>query len=61
MITDLYLEKNSEMEQQEGESLPFRELVGSLMFLAVTSRPDIMFAVARLSLLFVSYGEVHWN
>lgn len=49
------------MEQKEVKSLPFRELVGSLMYLPVTSRTGIMFAVARLARFLANYGKAHCN
>lgn len=40
---------------------PYRELMGSVMFLATTTRPDIMFAVSFLAKYMSSYSEVHWR
>lgn len=48
----------------EGGSLvkvPYRELVGSLMFLSVVSRPDLAFSVAFLSRFLTKYNSVHWE
>lgn len=41
---NLLVEKNEEIIK-----VPYRELIGSLMYLTVTSRPDITFAVSYLS------------
>lgn len=41
--------------------VPFREAVGSLMFLAVVSRPDIAFAVNVVSRYLSSYDSSHWE
>jgi hypothetical protein len=40
---------------------PYRELVGSLMHLSVTVRPDISFAVGALSRYLASPTMVHWQ
>ena len=44
--------------------LPFseyRSLVGSMLYLAVTSRPDISFAVCQLSRVMSNPSKAHWN
>ena len=40
---------------------PYRSLVGSLMYLAVGTRPDIAFAVGRLATVFDCYRPEHWD
>lgn len=44
----------------ECEDVPYREAVGSLMFLAVVSRPDIMFAVNLVSKFLSKHSRAHW-
>lgn len=39
---------------------PYRELVGSLMYLSVGTRPDISFAVSELSKYLSNPGKAHW-
>lgn len=46
MDSYLKLEKATEAEENEASELPYRKLIGCLMNLAVTSRPDIMYSVA---------------
>jgi len=41
--------------------IPYQSLVGSLMYVARGSRPDIMFAVSKLSRFFDCYCEAHWQ
>ena len=40
---------------------PFRQLVGSLMHLSVTTRPDISFAVGALARQMAQPAAVHWQ
>jgi len=46
--------------EKSEESLPYREAVGSLMFLMVGTRPDPAFAVGKLSRFVSGYGKEHW-
>ncbi|KAL1488506.1 hypothetical protein ABEB36_014972 [Hypothenemus hampei] len=43
------------------KGIPFRQIIGSLMFLAVTTRPDIAHAVGVLSRFLDKYTYQHWN
>jgi Reverse transcriptase (RNA-dependent DNA polymerase) len=40
---------------------PYRELVGSLMYIAIGTRPDIAYAVSRLSTFLDCYRPEHWG
>ena len=51
----------SATDTSELARLPYRSLVGSLMYLAVGTRPDISFAVARLCQFLDCYRRTHWN
>jgi len=46
--------------EKSDESLPYREAVGSLMYLMVGTRPDLAFAVGKLSRFVSGYGKEHW-
>ena len=45
----------------ECKSIPYREAVGSLMFLSIVSRPDIPYAVNYLSRFLNGYDNSHWE
>jgi len=40
---------NQDQEKLEMKNVPYREVVGSLMFAAIMSRPDIMYAISQIS------------
>jgi hypothetical protein len=48
-------------EREHLNNLPYRSLVGSLMYVASGTRPDIMFAVSKLSRFLSCYREAHWQ
>lgn len=41
--------------------VPYQNLIGSLMYLAVLTRPDISFSISLLSQFNNCYSEVHWQ
>lgn len=51
----------TEEEKAEMKGIPYRQAVGSLLFLAMISRPDICFAVNALSRYCNEPGKQHWN
>lgn len=48
-------------EQEEMSTVPYRNLIGSLMYLATSTRPDIMHAVSLLSQFNENPGLSHWK
>ena len=48
-------------EKQEMKGVPYREAVGALNWLAVGSRPDIVFVVGQLAQFLKNPGRVHWE
>ena len=48
-------------EDQDAIEEPYRELVGSLMYLAIGTRSDIQFAVSLLSRYLSKPSAQHWN
>jgi histone deacetylase 1/2 len=49
------------IEQKDSQQFPYRELIGSLMYLVVATRPDIAYAVAYLSQFLNKPQLQHWN
>jgi hypothetical protein len=43
------------------EKIPYREAIGSLMYAAIATRPDIAFAVSTLSQFLDNPGRIHWE
>ena len=43
------------------ENRPYRSIVGELMYIAIGTRPDIMYAVSHLSRFGANPGQMHWN
>jgi Reverse transcriptase (RNA-dependent DNA polymerase) len=64
MDTNLKLTKEMQPKTEEDKTamrkIPYRELVGSLMYVMVGTRPDIAFAVSCLSKYMENPGEQHW-
>ena len=48
-------------ENEETESWPFRELVGGLMWLAISTRPDISKSVRSVARYCFAPKAVHWK
>lgn len=57
------MEVNIKLVKSENciESLPYRELIGSLNYLAVGTRPDISFCISYLSQFLSCYDYSHWT
>jgi hypothetical protein len=48
-------------DKNEMRKIPYRELVGSLLYLSTCTRPDIAFAVGRLCRYMDNPGTGHWK
>lgn len=58
------MDKDVTFEKTDGDAnqrRPHRELIGSLMYLAVATRPDIAHAVNVLAQYIECHGETHWK
>jgi Reverse transcriptase (RNA-dependent DNA polymerase) len=45
----------------EMKSKPFRQVVGTLMYLMIGSRPDLAFAITNVSTYMSNYDREHWE
>lgn len=51
----------SKSESSPAEGVPYREAVGSLLYLSQITRPDITFAVNLVSRYLENPQKIHWN
>lgn len=51
----------TEQERNQMASVPYRSLIGSLLYLAMCTRPDIAFTVIKLSQFCTNPGILHWT
>lgn len=51
----------NEEEMAEMRLVPYREAIGSLIYLAVMTRPDISYAVGQVYQYYQNPGRAHWN
>ncbi|KAJ8709817.1 hypothetical protein PYW08_000038 [Mythimna loreyi] len=59
MEVNLKLEKSENLISKS--KYPYQQLIGSLMYLSVLTRPDISYCVSYLSQFNNSYREIHWK
>jgi hypothetical protein len=52
---------STEEEKQDMSNVPYREAVGCLLYLSITCRPDISFAVSQVAKFCQNPGRAHWN
>jgi len=57
MVSGVDSPKISESEND----LPYRSLIGTLLFIAKTTTSDISYAVAKLSHFLNAYNDEHWH
>lgn len=55
------LEKPQQVNKGTTEQLPYQSLIGALMYLSISTRPDITHAVNYLSQFNTNYDIQHWN
>lgn len=60
-ITPAACPKPDSNEKQEMKTQPYREIVGSLLWLAMNTRPDIAATVSKLSKVLHNPGRTHWD
>ena len=59
--SDYYSQLETAHPQPILEEVPYRELVGALIFVMVCTRPDVAFAVACLTQYFSAPRALHWE
>jgi hypothetical protein len=60
----VYSKKDAPSSPEEAsrmERTPYRQAIGSLMYAAIATRPDISFAVSALSRFLANPGDAHWE
>ncbi|EPZ32757.1 Reverse transcriptase, RNA-dependent DNA polymerase domain-containing protein [Rozella allomycis CSF55] len=65
-ITSTPMEENKklikeEKQSEEDKKFPYREILGSLLYLSNGTRPDISFAVGLLARFSSCYTKIHWE
>ena len=53
--------KDNDEENKESENFPYCKLIGSLMYTAMVSRPDIAYSVNKLARYSLKPSQAHWN
>ena len=60
MNEDLVAAESESQDAMVAASFPYRELIGSLMFLMTQTRPDLAFVLSMLSRHLHNFTETHW-
>ncbi|XP_053968479.1 uncharacterized protein LOC128869905 [Anastrepha ludens] len=55
------IEKPTKVDEEAMAKYPYQRLIGALIYLAVTTRPDIAFAVNHMSQFNTNYNVQHWG
>lgn len=50
----------SDVEKDEMNSVPYKQLIGSLMYVTLATLLDILYAVTKLSQFSSNLGRTHW-
>ena len=58
---DLTMSPATAAEKEEMRTVPYIHAVGSLMYLAISTRPDIAYVVGLLGRFSANPGKAHWN
>ena len=65
MVTGAFYSKRdasgSQLDAAYMRKVPYRQVIGSIMYAAIATRPDIAFAVSLLSQFLNNPGEAHWQ
>ena len=52
---------DTKFAQDAMAAFPYRQLIGSLMYLMIATRPDLTFSLSKLSKFNNSPGRTHWE
>ena len=58
--TDSNVYSREDSQETSNERYPFRELIGSLNYIAIATRPDVSFAISILSLYLDNFNRSDW-
>jgi hypothetical protein len=58
---DIKLKKRSDKEHKLPEDRPYRNIVGSLIYISTLARPDICYATNKTAQYMSDPGEAHWK
>lgn len=50
----------NDAEREEMRNVPYRQLIGSLMYIALATRPDILHIASKLAQFNSNPGKIHW-
>ena len=51
----------TDAKKEDMKKIPYRQAIGSLMWTAVATQPDIAFSVSLLSQFLKNPGRTQWN
>jgi hypothetical protein len=57
----IYQSPTTDQHANEMRNIPYQELIGSLAWAALSSRPDIAFAISTLAQFTQNPGRIHWQ
>lgn len=61
-VIDTPMEKGLQLPLEDGTcNKPYREMLGSLMYLMLCVRPDICYAIGYMGRYQENFGETHWS
>ena len=59
LVTTPY-DLSSQLKKNREHSVEYAQIIGSIMYLENCTRPDIAYAIGRLSQYTQSHNQVHW-